>query len=181
MLWPPQLGDSLTTRLVVVGLLVKAYPRVEDYMSTPVVVAKPSDTIARVRNLMIRHRLGRIVIVDDAGKPVGIITKNDLLRLAEAGISKRPLDSILAEEVMTRDLIVIPYSKSVREAARLMLRHNISGLPVVDDDGRLVGIITKTDIVRTYAERVKGRHKAKDYMYTDPPQVSRQHTMFHVI
>ncbi|RUM46996.1 MAG: hypothetical protein DSY37_03900 [Hyperthermus sp.] len=157
------------------------YPRVEEYMSSPVVAVSPQDTVSHVRRLMLRHRVGRIIVVNEASLPVGVVTRSDLARLlGTERFSRRSLDSILVEEVMTPSPVTVKLNRSVREAARLMLQHGVSGLPVVDDEGRLVGIITKTDIVRAYAERLKGRYRVRDYMYTDPPEVGPQHSVFYV-
>ncbi|BEP17128.1 CBS domain-containing protein [Pyrofollis japonicus] len=158
-----------------------SYPRVDEYMSSPVVVVKPSDNLAHVRNLMIRYRVGRLVVIDDNNRPIGIVTKTDFLKVASGSLASRPLDSVFVREIMTGDVVTITQGRSLREAARLMLQHNIGGLPVVDEEGRLVGIITKTDIVRAYAERLRGKYKASDFMYSDVPKAAPSHSVSYVI
>ncbi|KSW12145.1 hypothetical protein CF15_05110 [Pyrodictium occultum] len=158
-----------------------SYPRIADYMSSPVVAVRPGDSLAHARRLMIRHRVGRLVVVDEAEKPVGVVTKADFLKLASRRLRGRPLDSIPVAEVMTREPVVAKPGWPLREAARLMLQHGIGGLPVVGEDGRLVGIITKTDVVRAYAERLRGRGRAGDYMYSDAPRASPSHSLAYVV
>ena len=160
--------------------MATAYPRVDEFMSTPVVVVKPGDTLAHARRLMLRYRIGRLIVVDEAEKPVGVVTRSDLAKVAASPRLSRSLDAIRVEEVMTPNPVTIKLGRSVREAARLMLQHGVSGLPVVDGEGRVVGVITKTDVVRAYAERLRGRYKAGDVMYTDPPTVGPQHSVYYV-
>ncbi len=155
--------------------------KVLSYMSSPVIAASPYDNLAHIRNLMIRHHVGRIVIVED-NKPVGIITKNDFIR---ALFSRRryvkPLDEIKAEEIMTRNIVVVEENKSIKNAAKLMLRYGVSGLPVVSREGMLVGIITLTDLTRAYAERYQGKLRVTDVMRRNPSVVSRSHSLFYVV
>jgi len=155
-------------------------PKISTYMSTPVIAASPYDNLAHIRKLMIRHHIGRIVIVE-GNRPVGIITKSDFIR---AIFSRRrftkPLEEIKAEEIMTRDLIVVDENRSIKAAAKLMVRKGVSGLPVVAKNGDLVGIITLTDITRAYAERYSGRVLVKEAMRTDVPTVHRTHSLFYV-
>jgi len=160
---------------------MKTYPRVEEFMSSPVVVARPGDNLAHVRRLMLRHRVGRIVVVNDALKPVGIVTRSDFIKLAGGPLARRSLDSVPVEEIMTPNPVVIEYNRSLRDAAKLMLQHQVSSLPVVDDEGILVGVITKTDVVRAYAERLRGRYRAGDYMYRDFPTASPAHSVAYVV
>ncbi len=155
-------------------------PRVSSYMSSPVVTIKPVDSLAHARNLMIRHRIGRIIVIDEAFKPVGIITKHDFLKIVvNRRKSSRPLDSIPVEEVMTPNPLVIKPSKTVKAAAEIMLRRKIGGLPVVEDD-KLVGIITRTDLVRAYADKYKGYVSVEEAMRRDIPVVSRTHNVSYV-
>ncbi len=153
--------------------------RVADYMSTPVVVVTPRDSLAHARNLMLRYRIGRLVVVENE-RPVGILTRSDLARAVEEARTK-PLDTIPVEEFMTPNPVTVKEGQQLKAAARIMLEKNISGLPVVDDEGRLVGIITKTDIVRAYADRLKGRHRVEDYMETSFPTVSPTHSVAYVV
>ncbi len=155
-------------------------PKVSTYMSTPVIAASPYDNLAHIRKLMIRHHIGRIVIVE-GNKPVGIITKSDFIRaLFSRRRFTKPLEEIKAEEVMTRDLITVDENRSIKAAAKLMVRKGVSGLPVTSKDGDLVGIITLTDITRAYAERYPGRMLVKDAMRTNVPTVHRSHSIFYV-
>lgn len=155
-------------------------PKISTYMSAPVIAASPYDNLAHVRRLMIRHHIGRIIVVE-GNKPVGIITKSDFIRaLFSRRRFAKPLEEIKADEVMTRDLIVVDENRSIKAAAKLMVRKGVSGLPVVSKNGDLVGIITLTDITRAFAERYPGRILAKEAMRTSVPTVHRSHSLFYV-
>ncbi|ABM80985.1 CBS domain-containing protein [Hyperthermus butylicus] len=154
--------------------------RVSDYMSTPVVVVTPHSDLAHVRRLMLRYRIGRVVVIDEAEKPVGIVTMSDFVRLVAERFSSKPLVNIAVADIMTRDPVTIRDNRSLREAARLMIKHGVSGLPVVDEDGKLVGIITKSDIVRAFAEKLRGKFKVRDYMEADFPDATPWHSIYYV-
>ncbi len=154
--------------------------RVRDYMSFPVLVVRPTDTLAYVRNLMIRSNIGRVVVVEGL-KPVGIVTKHDFVKiLADRRMARRPLDTITVEQIMARNPVTIPDTASIRTAAEAMLKHGVSGLPVVDRDGVLVGIVTRTDLARAYAERYPGRARVEEFMHAEVPTVGRMHTALYV-
>ena len=88
-------------------------PRVSTYMSAPVIVAKCDDNLAYIRNLMVKHDIGGIVIVDNLIKPIGIITRKDLIRESLRQYVK-PLDTILAEDIITKNVITIRSSRSIK-------------------------------------------------------------------
>jgi CBS domain-containing protein len=96
-----------------------------------------------VVRVMYENSIGSIVIVDDVGRPIGIFTERDLLRLVAQGAS---LDSPV-DTVMSRDLVVVKGVEGVVRAAMLMSEHRIRHLPVVDDEGKLVGVISVRDVV----------------------------------
>jgi len=117
-----------------------------------VITARMADNLAYVRNLMLKHGISRVVIVDEFLKPISIITKGDMIRTM---ISKewrdRPLESIYVSDVKgPAELKLATPRMTVERIAKIMVRNLISGLPVVEQ-GRLVGIITKTDLVRGIA------------------------------
>jgi len=102
------------------------------------------DSVLDAVKKMNKFRIGSIVVVS-GDRPVGIITERNILqRVVEPGIDPMV---IKAKEIMSTPLITIEPHAPLEEAARLMVRHGIKKLPVVDD-GRLVGIITTSDLVR---------------------------------
>ena len=151
--------------------------------STPVTVASPYDNLAYIRKLMLKHDISRVVIVE-GDKPVGIVTKTDIVKnITSIAYAKNPraLDEILAEEVMSKKLIVISRNQDVRRAAELMLKHGISSLPVVNSEGKLLGIVTKTDVTRFYAETYKGEKLVKDVMSAPPITIGPNYPITHAI
>lgn len=157
-------------------------PRVSTYMSTDVAVVTPSDTLAHARRVMLRHGISRLVVVDERNpsRPIGVLTITDILDALLGRLSSRPIDNILVSEVYTPEPITIERSKTIKTAAILMLRHKVGGLPVVDERGLLVGLITRTDIVRAYSERYKGYYKVSEIMRRDFPKASRTHSVYHI-
>jgi arabinose-5-phosphate isomerase len=110
-------------------------------------VAKASDTVrdvfARARHS--GRRTGAVMLVDDAGKLAGIFTDSDLARLFERRADER-FDGPIAD-VMTRTPRTIHHSARMAEAVALMRASKISELPVIDDDGRPVGLLDITDLI----------------------------------
>ena len=88
-------------------------------------------------------------------KLVGLLTSSDLMRLTfDAGnADSRSIDAVLdhqftLEGVMTKDLVTLNTSDTIRRAAELLVKHNYHSLPVVEEDDRLAGIVTSTDLIR---------------------------------
>jgi CBS domain-containing protein len=157
-------------------------PRISSYMTTNVEVVTPSDSLAHARKLMLRRGISRLVVVDeeDVTRPIGILTVTDIVEALVGKLSQRPIEAIMVREVYTPDPIVIESTKTIKTAASLMLKHKVGGLPVVGSDGRLVGIITRTDITRAFAERYRGSYKVSDIMRTGFTKAYRGHSIYHV-
>ncbi|MEZ0290787.1 MAG: CBS domain-containing protein [Sulfolobales archaeon] len=158
-------------------------PRVERYMSTPVISVYPHDTVARARNLMLRHRIGRLVVIDPSEKPIGIISRTDMINyFLNKRKNYRSLDEVRVEEVMNKPLITISATASIKRASEIMLKHNISSLPVISGEERtLIGIITSTDLIRAFRDLGSGLAKVSEYMRRDPNTVLRSHSIFYII
>ncbi len=155
-------------------------PRVSRYMTTDVIVARPSDNLAHIRRLMLRHMISRIVIVDEDNKPVGIVTISDIIEAVINKYASRPLTSITAEQVMSTDLKTITPRKSIKSAAELMLKNKIGGLIVVNEDGTLAGLVTRTDLARAFAENYRGEYLVGDLAREPYAIADRYHSIFHV-
>ncbi|MEN6591855.1 MAG: CBS domain-containing protein [Methanobacterium sp.] len=157
--------------------------KVEDIMSDEVVVMQENQQVSHARNLMLKHGLSRVVIVDTQGKPVGIVTEKDLSRKMRGNgpeWKRRPIDKISIGRAMTEGLVTTRPSDDVQNVVELMLKNGISSIPVVDDDG-LTGIVTKTDLLNFYNDKYPGKWKVSELMSKDVISVNENHSIAHVI
>ncbi len=155
--------------------------KVSDYMSSPVHAVNMKDSVATARNLMIRHRVGRLVVVDDEMNAVGILSKSDFSIKLYRTMPKwknRPLNNVPVSVIMSPEPVTVSPDIDIPRVASLMLENDIGSLPVVDN-GNVVGIITKTDIVRFYVEN--GKDRKIDDLISEVPSVHKYHSIFHVI
>ncbi len=156
--------------------------KVKEIMSSPVYVVSPEETVARARNLMLRHKIGRLVLVEN-NKPIGIVTKKDISRRldqAEPQWRRRPIDIIPIRQVMTESLITIYPDATPKQLAVLMVENNIGGLPVVNNKDEVIGIVTKWDMIRYFSELTL-EMKVKDLKIEPAVTVHRHHTISHII
>ncbi len=157
--------------------------KVKDVMSDEVVVIGEREHAEYARNLMLKHGFSRIVVINEDGNPIGIVTEKDItrkLRENEPAWRRRPIDKISIGRIMSKNLITIDADGELKDAAEIMIKNNISCLPVVDNEG-LAGIVTKTDLIRFYSEKFQGRWKVADLMTPDVVTVGENHTIAHVI
>jgi len=108
----------------------------------------PNTSILDARDILIRHRIGRLIIEFNK-KPVGIITEKDIARSISI-FSGKPIAKILVRDIMSKDLITVFPDDSIYDCAKLMKKHGISSVIVKNSRGKLVGIVTKTDLVSTF-------------------------------
>lgn len=117
---------------------MKAYDlKVADLMSTALLTVKASESVTDAHAEMELGLIRHLLVVDDRGKLVGVLSDRDLL-----SASKRHRK---VAELMSRDVITVRPESPASEAAGLMLDHRISSVPVVDGHGTLVGLVTQTD------------------------------------
>jgi CBS domain-containing protein len=151
-----------------------------DIMTNPVFVVSPDATVAHARNLMVRHRISRLPVLEDSNL-VGILTKKDIayrLRKGEPAWRRRPLDRIPVGALMTEHPVVVQPDTGVKSIARIFVNNAISSVMVVDD-GVIAGIVTKTDLMRSALVR-DIRITVGDLM-EDMPVVNHNHSLNHVI
>ncbi|MCX8141442.1 MAG: CBS domain-containing protein [Candidatus Nezhaarchaeota archaeon] len=150
-----------------------------DVATKNVITATPHDSLATVRSLMIKHGVGRIIITE-GGKPVGVVTKKDIVRFLSTDDTDRSLVEIPVSEVMSSNLVIIKPELDIRTTASIMLDNNISSLLIVQDE-RLVGIVTKTDICRYCSDHCVGVFKVKDFMSRNVVYVRPMHSLFRIM
>jgi CBS domain-containing protein len=124
---------------------------VYDCCQPDVIVVTPELPVVDIARLMEETNLG-CVIVSEGEKPVGIITDRDLVLRVMA--ARRDPTETLAMEIMSRDLIVLKNNMGLYEAMDHMRDKGVRRMPVVDDEGKLQGIITVDDIIRLLVEEM---------------------------
>ncbi|MBL8956509.1 MAG: CBS domain-containing protein [Myxococcaceae bacterium] len=117
-------------------------------MSTVIVTALPWLPVTRLHELMVDENVGAVPVVDDAGMPVGIVTRSDLLE--EDG--EDDAAEVTASDLMRRAPTTIAPGTPISEAARIMARQRVHHLLVVDLEGRLTGLLSTFDVVRWVAD-----------------------------
>ncbi|KKH96534.1 hypothetical protein EO95_11425 [Methanosarcina sp. 1.H.T.1A.1] len=155
---------------------------VADIMSSPVYIVNVDEPVSYARNLMLRHKISTLLVLNE-GKMVGIVTKSDIgnrLAQAEPLWRRRPIDQIPIKLLMTESVITIYPEASISQAAALMLENGVHDIPVVKNN--IVGIVTRTDIVRYVAEHSEEIDtRIPKLMTEDVVSVHRHHTINHVI
>jgi len=153
---------------------------IKDIMSSPVYVIAPDETISHARNLMLKHKIGALVVVDNDNM-IGIVTKSDMgkrMAQAEPIWRRRPIDKVPINLVMTESPITIYPDASIKQAVDLMLENNINNIPVTNES--VVGIVTRGDIVKYVSEQAIDT-KVSEKVNKDVISVHRHHTINHVV
>jgi CBS domain-containing protein len=150
---------------------------VKDIMTRKILTCLPEAPLSEVQDLMVDQRVSRILVVDSNKQDLGIITEKDLVNFLIRETSRRGLDNIRAEEVMSMRLITVKTVAPVAEAARTMIRENVSSLVV--KDGQVEGIVTKSDIV-TYLAALATTigYTVRDFMTANPITMSPSQSTF---
>lgn len=126
---------------------------VSEIMSSDDIVTVTIDsqkTAQDVANLMIKKRVGSVIVIDTKMQPVGIITERDIIkRVCLENISA---SNIQIEEIMSSPLITIMSYDSVDTASRIMIKNKIKHLVVLEEDNRITGLLSVTDITKKLAK-----------------------------
>lgn len=122
------------------------------------ITVTPDTKIDEVSNLIKVHKIRRVPVVEN-GKLVGFFSDRDLMRVAPSPattLSRYEINSLLAKmcvrDIMQKDVISVNVDATIEEAALLMYKNKIGGMPVVSNVGAVVGVITETDIFKTFVD-----------------------------
>jgi acetoin utilization protein AcuB len=127
--------------------LVIGPTEVADVMTGKVVTLSPHNSFNEVANLMNDRFFRHCVVVDSHGKIVGVISDRDIMRALARNPNSRTKS---LEQIMTRNPITVQRNTPILEAVTKMLSKRINCLPVVEDDGSVCGIVTSTDLLKSY-------------------------------
>jgi len=165
--------------------------KIAELMSTELVTATPDMSLKEAARRLATHGVSGLPVVDADDKVVGVLSEADvvakevdqrrasgnaLVRLLEGPLLDERFDAVTVGEAMSDPAVVIRADKEVADAAARMLSEGINRLPVVDGDGRLVGIVTRADLVRAFARdddtiRADIVRGVLDDLWIDPAQV----------
>lgn len=127
---------------------------VKDWMTREVVAVAPDTTVLEAGRLMVDRTIRRLPVVED-GQVVGIATYGDVRGARAAAATgldiwelSYSLSHLTVREIMTPNPVTVSPDDTIGAAARLMLKFMIGGLPVIGNQGQLVGILTESDIFR---------------------------------
>ncbi len=118
--------------------------RIHTIMTTKIVTVHPEDTLEVVKKLLFEKRFHHLPVVENK-KLVGIVTSWDLIRYNK---KFEEYDKHKVHEIMTRKIATLGPDESIGAAAMIFLKHLFHGLPIIDDENNLLGIITTHDLLK---------------------------------
>jgi CBS domain-containing protein len=126
--------------------------RLKSVMTTEVVCVAPDTPFKECVDMIRVHRVGALPVVDDSGRLLGILSESDLLRKEEraTGRDEPRATARTAAYAMTRTVITSTPESSLGQAARLMHAASIRHLPITDAEGRLIGIVSRADLLKVF-------------------------------
>ena len=137
---------------------------IRDRMTRNPVLCAADLSVTDAFDQMKKSHIRRMPVVDKNGKLVGIVSDKDLLRVTPSPATTLSayeipylLSKVKVSDVMAKKVITVAEETPVEEAARIMVDNKIGGLPVVDESHVVVGIITETDIFKTFLELIGAR------------------------
>ena len=125
---------------------------VKDWMKKKLISTTMEETIENVAKAMRDYDITGLVVVDDDMQPIGMITSRDLV-IEVMAQGRSPQKTQVAHVMTSGRLITAREYSTMEEAARLMVEHNMKRLPVINEFGRLVGIISQSDMNRYIAQQ----------------------------
>ena len=148
---------------------------ISHWMTKDVITVTPDTSMMKASKLLKTHSIRRLPVVDEGGRILGIVSDRDI---KEASPSKattldvHELYYLLAEikirDIMTRNPVALHPGDTVEHAAMLMIEKNFGGLPVVDDDAKVVGIMTYSDVFKVLITITGIRHGGVQFAFELP-------------
>lgn len=150
--------------------------KVKDFMIQDVISVNESDTIKKLLNTLVENKIGGVPVVDSDGKLVGMISDGDVLRTIqpkdtvvydyfslmaytyEKGNLAKVLDTIkdqpLLKMAKKRGIVTVKEDDDIETALKLLAKHHFKKIPVIDGQRKVVGVISRGDIIRTIQKNI---------------------------
>jgi len=152
---------------------------VNDVMTRWVVTIAPTDSLLKARDVMIQNHVSQLVVTDERGRPIGIISKRDIARFLLEDTSSRDTNEIPVSEASSKSIYKVRLELPVVSAARLFDTDNLA-YAVVTNDNPLMGIITETDLSHYFSQKFPHRFKVSDFMQSDFVFAKSTYPVVHV-
>lgn len=137
-------------------------PSLNQVIHNPVTVSQ-NTSLLEAREVLLKHKIGRLVVMGNNKKPVGLVTEKDFVRSIYE-LENKPLDKILVKDIMSKNLISVKRNNSIQDCAKLMKSNRISSVLILEDDGKLAGIVTKTDLASVFLTQSAGPLSVSEIM-----------------
>jgi len=159
-------ATGITTKTDITNAYSKIYRgkyKVKDFMSKMVITCRKTDSLKFALNIINKNNISRLIVTDNDGNPVGVVSRNTFVRhtsnfkklTSKSTDFWKPtkLHSLLPlETLMHPDLLTVNLEDDLANAAHIMINKIVSGLPVLDKSRNLVGLISKSDVVRAFSQ-----------------------------
>ena len=151
--------------------------KLSEVISNPTTVG-PNTTLTKTREILLKNKIKRVIVVDKR-KPVGVITEKDIAKkIYELGA--KPIKSVKAIDFKPNVLFTLTRDNSVQECAKLMKRHRISLVIILDENKMLDGIVTKTNLASSFLTRETTSVKVSKLMKRKLITVAPSDPILHV-
>jgi acetoin utilization protein AcuB len=138
--------------------LIVGPTEVADVMTAKVVALSPHHSLSEVANLMNDRHFRHCVVIDTHGQLVGVISDRDVLRALARNPNAR---SKSLDQIMTQNPVTVRRNTPIGEAVSKIVSKRINCLPVVEENGSVCGIVTSTDLLKSYQQLLEMMHKAR--------------------
>jgi CBS domain-containing protein len=173
-------GDliGIVTKTDITKIFSKIYGgqyQVKNYMTKKLITCRKTDSLKFAQSMMNKNNISRLVVTDNKGIPVGIITTNNFLTHSDyfSNGKTRTRDYLLplksqnlqVRDLVSDDLLTIEEGEDLAKAASMMVKNKVSGIPVLDNNKNLVGVIDKSDVVRAFNNVKTDNELSQKYGY----------------
>ncbi len=173
-------GDliGIVTKTDITEIFSKIYGgqyQVKNYMTKKLITCRKTDSLKFALSMMNKNNISRLIVTDNNGVPIGIITTNNFLTHSDyfSDGKTRTKDYLLplksqnlqVRDLLNNDLLTVEEGEDLAKAASIMIRNKVSGIPVLDNNKNLVGVIDKSDVVRAFNNVKTDKELSQKYGY----------------